>query len=129
MIRTAILLFSLFVYVNAQSPVINKVEPPNWWTGMKNNKVQLMVYGNELNGAAVKSGSGLKIKAVNSFNKNYLFIDIEIPEGITPGDQKIVITNNGKETSFNYPLFERSKKNRVVFRWRMLSILLCLIDL
>ncbi len=110
MIRTAILLFSLFFYVNAQSPVINKVEPPNWWTGMKNNKVQLMVYGNELNGAAAKSVSGLKIKEVNSFNKSYLFIDIEIPEGINPGDQKIIITNNGKETSFNYPLLERSGK-------------------
>jgi glycosidase len=110
MIRTVLLLFFLSVYINAQVPVVNKVEPPNWWAGMKNNVVQLMVYGDELLGATAKSASGLKIKQVNSFNKNYLFIDIEIPEAIKTGDHKIVITNNGKETLFNYPIFERSGK-------------------
>jgi hypothetical protein len=28
---------------------VNKIEPPNWWSGMKYNKVQFMLYGNNLN--------------------------------------------------------------------------------
>jgi glycosidase len=109
-VRTLVLLFTLFVYLHAQSPVVTKVEPPNWWSGMKNNKIQLMVYGNNLSGATAKSLSGLITNSVNSFNGSYLFIDIEIPQNLKPGDQKISISNNGKEVTINYPILERSGK-------------------
>ena len=29
--------------------LINRVEPPNWWTGMKTLDLQLLVYGNNIN--------------------------------------------------------------------------------
>src|SRR5690606_41689600 len=34
---------------------ISKIEPPNWWAGMKVNQIQLMVYGENLNDVVVKS--------------------------------------------------------------------------
>ena len=38
---------SLFLFFSfpifAQTPVINKIEPPIWWSRMKYNKIQLMV--------------------------------------------------------------------------------------
>ena len=49
------IVFLLFVILivqelPAQAPSVAKVEPPNWWINMKHNKIQLMVYGEHLNG-------------------------------------------------------------------------------
>ena len=30
------------------SDLIERVEPPNWWVGMKTNDLELLVYGNQL---------------------------------------------------------------------------------
>lgn len=32
----------------AQKQVIERVDPPSWFTGMKDNALQLMVYGMEI---------------------------------------------------------------------------------
>ena len=39
-------LFSICVFISQDS--IFRVEPPNWWTGMVHNEVQLLCYGNNL---------------------------------------------------------------------------------
>ncbi|MDZ7623097.1 MAG: cyclomaltodextrinase N-terminal domain-containing protein [Ignavibacteriaceae bacterium] len=53
---------------------MNKIEPPNWWVGMKWDTVQLMVYGENLNGVNVRSVDD-KLKILNfhsSENGSYL---------------------------------------------------------
>lgn len=66
--------------------------PGNWFTGMKWNKVQLMLYGNNI-GAAQKIAvtyPGITLKKVNRVeNSNYLFLDIEITPAVKPGIAKI----------------------------------------
>ena len=37
--------FILFITVSAQPVSIKRIDPTNWWVGMKYNKVQLLVYG------------------------------------------------------------------------------------
>ncbi len=94
----------------AQSPTISKVEPPNWWTGMKWNTVQLMLYGQDLAGiTASTEQEGLQIKAVHTLpNSTYAFVDLEIAEDLEPGTYPIKVTGNGQSTIVNYSIQERA---------------------
>lgn len=75
-----------------------KVYPTHWFTGMKNRKLQLMVRhaaGLTSTTFDVQSKSS-DIKIVKYFrpaNHHYLFIDIEIAAGATPGFKDIRIVN------------------------------------
>lgn len=40
-----ILLFSILLTMKALSQDSVKIEPPDWWIGMEDNTLQLMVYG------------------------------------------------------------------------------------
>ena len=42
---TAILMANVLVMSAAKKTVINRIEPTDWYVGMKNPSVQLMVYG------------------------------------------------------------------------------------
>lgn len=110
MTRLILLLFAaLNIYIAAQDPVIEKIEPPNWWAGMHHNKIQLMVYGEELKGASAEFNTDkIKILKVNETeNPSYLFVDIEISDNLTPGDYTLSIMAGGKKVSHNFPVKQR----------------------
>ncbi|MDR3626699.1 MAG: alpha-amylase family glycosyl hydrolase [Ignavibacteriaceae bacterium] len=88
---------------------ITKVEPPNWWAGMKLNKIQLMVYGKDLDNAkAFFNDNQVKVLAVhNAESLSYLFVDIEIPSDIKPGSYKLTLKKNGIEKVVNFPILAR----------------------
>jgi neopullulanase len=94
----------------AQAPRFVKCEPPNWWTGMMMHSLQLMIYGDHLEGVTATSASP-HIKVVRttvSANASYAFIDINITSSATPGNYKFVLTNARGETSFRLPLLKRT---------------------
>ncbi len=113
--KLAVLIFTFAFFVNAQSLKLNKVEPPNWWAGMTKNKIQLMVYGEGLSGGSAACKSGLKILGVNSYNDGYLFIDVEIPSDLKPGNHEIEINSKGKTAKLNFPVLKRSGKTPAGF--------------
>lgn len=97
-----------FTASNAQSPKINKIEPPNWWTGMVHNEIQLMVYGENLNGIEAGFSGGIDVKKIHVIdNPNYAFIDIKIPEGTSPGDYTLTLSNPKGKSEFSYPVWKR----------------------
>ncbi|HOY05086.1 MAG TPA: alpha-amylase family glycosyl hydrolase, partial [Saprospiraceae bacterium] len=74
-----LLLFCLLMsQAFSQNPVIQRVDPSNWWVGMKNPELQLLVYGKDLKGSAVSvSYPGVHIRQVYEVeNPNYLFVDL-----------------------------------------------------
>ena len=79
----------------AQAPGVLKCEPPNWWTGMKMNKIQLMVYGDHLADITASSSSrDLTIRRTHTIpNPTYAFIDIEVSPSAEPGDYSITLAN------------------------------------
>ena len=87
----------------AQLPALERVEPMNWWVGMKNPKLQLLVHGNKIAERGVKmSYPGVKLVQVHKVeNPNYLFLDIDIAAGTKPGAFTIAFTKAGA-TSINY---------------------------
>ncbi len=106
-----IILFVLFYFPISfpQDFSINKIEPPNWWVGMKWNTVQLMVYGENLDDVSVSTsypGNNV-IKTHSVENKNYLFVDIEIPNDLPDGDYELIFRKGNEIVRYNYPILNR----------------------
>ncbi len=76
---------------------------------MKLNKIQLLVYGNDLKGADIKfTEADIRLYKVHDTpNPSYRFIDIEIPETLKPGDYKIAFSNKGVTAEFPFPVYKR----------------------
>lgn len=110
------LLFLIFCFTNthAQNFSIDKIEPPNWWVGMKMNNVQLMVYGNQLiNISASFSNEKIKVVKVHKTNNpSYAFIDIQIDSELQPGNYALTLTNDNEKISFEYPVLQREGGKR-----------------
>jgi glycosidase len=114
MLKIFLLLFC-FAYMlvcPAQNLSITKVEPPNWWAGMKLNKIQLMIYGKDLtNTNAAFDDNQVKVIGVhNAESPSYLFVDIEIPSDIKPGSYKLTLKKSGAEKVVDFPIFARQSE-------------------
>ena len=59
---------------------IDRIEPPSWFTGMKEPALQLMVYGKDIVSFNVTADyPGVKITTlVKTENPNYLFVNLNI---------------------------------------------------
>jgi neopullulanase len=118
LLRNFIILFIVFInftFCFSQRIDVVKVEPPNWWTDMKWNKVQLMVYGNNLKDITAKfNNSSLEVlKIHNAESSSYSFIDIQIPDDLTPGTYKLIIQKEQNADTLNFPILNReSTKDR-----------------
>ena len=65
---------------------IDRVDPPNWWVGMTNPSLQLMMYGDDIGSGSLASKSGdVTISQVTSGDSpNYLFVDLTIHADAEP---------------------------------------------
>ncbi|MGB5287550.1 MAG: cyclomaltodextrinase N-terminal domain-containing protein, partial [Ignavibacteriaceae bacterium] len=88
---------------------ISKIEPPNWWVGMKWDTLQVMVYGENLDGVNVKSEhQDLEILKINLLeNPSYFFVDILIPLELEPGKYNLIFYKDEVEKEFVYPILSR----------------------
>ena len=90
---------------------IQKVDPPNWWIGMKYNQVQLLVYGEnmgDLKASIDYEGVDLE-QSITVANNNYLFLNVKISESAQAGEVKINFSKNGKvQETYAWPLLARS---------------------
>jgi glycosidase len=106
-----LILFVLFYFPISfsQDFSINKIEPPNWWAGMKWNKVQLMVYGENLEDVSVSiPNSGINVISTHpSASNKYLFVDIQIPDDFTAGDYKIIFSKGDDILKRSYSILNR----------------------
>ena len=76
------LLFLLFLgrFSAAQTPSIQRVNPTNWYVGMRNPALQLLIHGKDLKGSQVAINyPGVTVQKVHEVeNPNYLFVDLLI---------------------------------------------------
>ena len=84
---------------------IDHIEPENWYVGMKNSSLQLMVYGKNIRDSRVSVDyPGVKIDSlVRLDSPNYLFVYLNL-SGVKPGN--MVLNIDGKKV--NYPLKART---------------------
>ena len=91
---------------------IERVEPPNWWVGFKNEQLQILVKHPNIGSASVTiSYPGVILKEVhNAKSPNYLFLDFEIDASANPGNFNIIFKfKDGKELKHTYELKSREK--------------------
>ncbi|MES3025423.1 MAG: glycoside hydrolase family 13 protein [Pseudomonadota bacterium] len=88
---------------------IDHLEPPFWWAGMHDKKVQLMVHGAQIADLAPSlDWPGVRIDAVTRVaNKNYLFVDLVIEPSAAPGKFEIRFEGGGKRVGYPYELLAR----------------------
>ena len=91
---------------------IERVEPPNWWVGMKTRDIQLLVYGKNISDyVPVINSSNLKLVSTEKVkNKNYLFLNISISKNAEPEDIEINFLNdNVIVDKYEFSLLERKE--------------------
>jgi len=92
----------------AAAQKIDRIEPPSWFTGMKETALQLMVYGKEIGSFNVTTDyPGVKVTSlVKTDNPNYLFINLDISSQAVPGDIRLTFSSGKLKLTQNYPLLE-----------------------
>jgi len=115
--KFAILFLIIANSLNAQ---ISRIEPGNWWVGMKLNQITLLVYGTDIQNLEPQiKYSGVKItKTEKVENPNYLFITIDISTQTKAGTAKIEFQKKGKTIiTKDFPLLARemNSANRASF--------------
>lgn len=101
--------FLVAVQINGQH--IQRVEPPNWWVGMENNHVQLMIYGENISNytASISNSDVILQSAIRTENKNYQFLNLDIGNA-TAGSFEIDFSKRGKRVDFSYS-YELKQRN------------------
>lgn len=71
----------------AHAATVERLEPANWWIGMKHHRVELMVHGDNVSVLTPRlSHPGVALVDVQrTGNPNYLFVTVEIGDRARPG--------------------------------------------
>lgn len=90
---------------------IDRIEPANWFAGMKDPSLQLMVYGNGIKTAEVSTDcQGVRVDSVVRLDSpNYLLVYLNL-QGAQPGDVTLTFKNGGQTRRVKYPLKAREKR-------------------
>ncbi len=101
----------------AQKPDIQRINPTNWWVGMKNQNLQILVYGKNISQVKVslKPYAGVKLlKTQKVENPNYIFVDLDITKAAKAGNLQFIFENGTESSTVNYELRLRTAKPQTV---------------
>ena len=94
-----------------------RICPPNWWIGMKNKNLELMIYDQDIADWTVSIDyAGVKLKSTTRLqNPNYLFVNLEISAQTKAGSFDIILQKeNQTPKKYPYTLFQKNQtKNRI----------------
>jgi len=115
-ISCLLLVVIVTIKLGAQSPV--DVYPSNWWVGMKNPKLQLMLHGAGIGNATgfTVGYPGVTLNKINRVkNKNYVFLDLSIAPAAKPGNISIAVKGVAAINALQYTLLARRAGNGAVY--------------
>lgn len=77
---------------------IEKLEPPNWWIGFRDKRLQLLIYGPEIAKLTpVVNWPGIRVEGVSRVtSRNYLFVNLHLGAEAEPGSFDISFTLDGQ---------------------------------
>ena len=108
------ILFFLFFLAQAWPALadeykVDGVYPSHWWVGMKNQQLQLMVRGANIqeNSFSIAYPGVRLVKLHKPENRNYVFIDLVIGAAAKPGILNIVLRNPNGTGSVPFELKAR----------------------
>ncbi|HOE94509.1 MAG TPA: cyclomaltodextrinase N-terminal domain-containing protein, partial [Candidatus Cryptobacteroides sp.] len=96
---------------------IAHVEPPCWWSGMRNS-LQIMVNGPEIGTYSVeaKGLGGVSVKETHKAESpNYLFIDLNINKGVEGTAYLVFTSPDGSQMKVPYSISPKQEASRESF--------------
>jgi hypothetical protein len=104
---------TLLAAPTAKAIEITRVEPSNWWTGMKNTELQIMVYGPNISKSKLTINyPGITVKEVaKTTSPNYLFVYLSISKATKPGMVPMQFVDSSSKFTYNYPVLARTDKS------------------
>lgn len=105
-----VLFFILAQVIMANAQVkISRIDPANWFAGMRNPSLQLMVYGPNIKTADVSVDyPGARVDSVVRLDSpNYLFVYLNL-QGAQPGEMTLNFKQGGKSRKVKYQLCQRA---------------------
>lgn len=109
--RTITLLLLFFALLSVSAKVkITRIDPTDWYVGMKDPTLQLMVYGEGIRDAEVSTDyPHARIDSlVRLDSPNYLLVYMNL-EGAQPGEMRLQFKLNGRKLTECYVLHARAK--------------------
>ncbi|MBL7698739.1 MAG: cyclomaltodextrinase N-terminal domain-containing protein, partial [Chitinophagaceae bacterium] len=103
------------VTISAQQP---ELYPTNWWTGMKWNKVQILVRNSSsLTGYNVRINyPGVSLSKVHKLeNEKYFALDVAVSSTAKPGNVKIIFEKGANNFTASWPIKPRRKGNGTTY--------------
>ncbi len=94
----------------AQSPTIDRIDPPFWWVGMERPTLELMVYGENIADTRVQLADtpGVTLERVTEVeNPNYAFVRLRIADTAEPGSLALRFEHEDGTLTRNYELRAR----------------------
>src|SRR5690606_17158985 len=90
-----IAILSFFIGLSAFSQV-ERIEPPYWWSDMKNTQLELLVYGKNISNYDVSISNNVAIEKITKpENANYQFITIDT-KNLLPQTLTLIFSEKGK---------------------------------
>ncbi|WP_290790976.1 glycoside hydrolase family 13 protein [Flavihumibacter sp. UBA7668] len=105
--------FLMTIITTLQAQEIN-CYPTNWWVGMNNPKVQVMVHGKEFGKGVISVGDypGVVVEKITAAeNPNYVFIDLIVSSAAKPGKLQINSKVGKNTATASFPLKARRTGN------------------
>lgn len=90
---------------------VDRIDPNNWFVGMKNPSLQLMVYGEGIASADVTTDyAGVKVDSIVRLDSpNYLLVYLNL-DGAQPGEMTLNFKNGKQTKKVKYELKAREKR-------------------
>lgn len=108
-----IILLTLWCYQLSFAAIdIKKLDPAFWWADMKNNELQILMYGDKIGNCNVEINAknvGLK-EVVKPENANYLILYLNLSQA-TSGKFDITLTRGKEEKIISYELKQRKRNS------------------
>ena len=95
--------------LSAAKVQVDRIEPTNWFVGMKNTHLQLMVYGQGITNAKVEVDyPGVTVEdLVRLESDNYLLVYLDVSPSAKAGTMQLKFTDGKKKKVVDYQLLER----------------------
>lgn len=92
---------------------VSDIQPPHWWTGMKDRTLQLQIYGNNIRGAEFSVDyPGVKVDSVVRLDgsPNWQYVYLSIAQGTKPGKMKLQWKEGRNKVTREYELRARREQ-------------------
>lgn len=95
-----------------------RIEPPNWWIGMAESTLEIMIYDQDIQGSKVSfSYPGVSLMETYEVeNPNYLFLKLNISPSSKPGTLQITLTRGQDVRTYPYDLLARPQHHELAYK-------------